>query len=316
MNNYDNLDVNIYKIKTVRSYAEHLKILLEAELDDVTINIREVYKNNDSHLTGLIFIEKNNTLSPTLYVNDCFEGYKHGIPLKASAAYLKAVYLSTRGTKFLETDMIYDFDKCKSNIFYKLVNRKANANQLKEMPYIPFLDLAIIFNINIKDCNDNNASIKISNELMKVWNIQDVNHLYQYAQRNTETIFGYAEIKLTDLIDQLSENYDLSDEIDISDCDDTDMIVITNKYKNYGASCILYNNILRHLYDIMDGEYYLLPSSIHEFIAIPYTDDTDGKYIQEMLQSVNHDCLRYEEILSNNIYYYNSITNQLEIFKD
>ena len=79
MNNYDNLDVNIYKIKTVRSYAEHLKILLEAELDDVTINIREVYKNNDSHLTGLIFIEKNNTLSPTLYVNDCFEGYKHGI---------------------------------------------------------------------------------------------------------------------------------------------------------------------------------------------------------------------------------------------
>ena len=66
----------------------------------------------------------------------------------------------------------------------------------------------------------------------------------------------------------------------------------------------------------LDGEYFLLPSSIHEFIAIPYTDDTDGKYIQDMLQSVNRDCLRYEEILSNNIYYYNSITNQLEIFKD
>ena len=50
--------------------------------------------------------------------------------------------------------MIYDFDKYKSNIFYKLVNRKANANLLKKIPYIPFLDLAIIFNINIKDFND------------------------------------------------------------------------------------------------------------------------------------------------------------------
>lgn len=120
----------------------------------MTINIREVCKNNDSYLTGLIFIEKNNTLSPILYVNDCFESYKRGVFLKAPAAYLKTVYLSTRGTKFLKTDMIYDFDKYKSNIFYKLVNRKANANLLKKIPYIPFLDLAIIFNINIKDFND------------------------------------------------------------------------------------------------------------------------------------------------------------------
>ena len=65
---------------------------------------------------------------------------------------------------------------------------------------------------------------------MKIWNIKDVNLLYEYAQRNIETIYGYAEIKLTDLGQQLSKHYNLSDEIDISNCGDTDMVVITNKW--------------------------------------------------------------------------------------
>lgn len=46
---------------------------------------------------------------------------------------------------------------------------------------------------------------------------------------------------------------------------ETPLYVLTNKARLYGASCILYPNLLDSIADKLTCDFYLIPSSIHEF---------------------------------------------------
>ena len=54
------------------------------------------------------------------------------------------------------------------------------------------------------------------------------------------------------------------------------MMILTNSRKTYGACCILYPKVLEQLAERVDGDYYLIPSSVHEFILLPERDQGRG----------------------------------------
>lgn len=68
---------------------------------------------------------------------------------------------------------------------------------------------------------------------------------------------------------------------------------------------VLYENQLRDLAKCFGGDYFLLPSSIHEILLIPVTDATDNPSdLKEMVVDVNKACVRNEEFLSDSVYRY------------
>lgn len=92
---------------------------------------------------------------------------------------------------------------------------------------------------------------------------------------------------------------------------------ITNSNKYFGAAHIMNPNVMESLQNIFRGEFYILPSSVHELIAVDPKkfDQPDAEY-EKMVQEINRSAVAYGEQLSDHIYRYRSKEIGLEMYQE
>ena len=61
------------------------------------------------------------------------------------------------------------------------------------------------------------------------------------------------------------------------------------------------------------GDYFVLPSSVHEVLIMPKSEDMDPKELRNMVQNVNVTQVAEGEILSDQVYEYDAKTHKLGI---
>lgn len=90
------------------------------------------------------------------------------------------------------------------------------------------------------------------------------------------------------------------------------MFVLSNKRKINGASIILYNEPLDELSDKLSDDLLIMPSSIHEVLAIP-ASSMDAIDLKQMVREVNDTEVSEQEILGYSVYRYNRETGTIEV---
>ena len=85
------------------------------------------------------------------------------------------------------------------------------------------------------------------------------------------------------------------------------MMILTNSRKTYGACSILYPGMLEQLAERIGGDYYMIPSSVHEFLLVPAEREQDREELKKMIAEVNRTELPPEEVLSDHLYLYCSL---------
>ena len=91
------------------------------------------------------------------------------------------------------------------------------------------------------------------------------------------------------------------------------MFVATNSKKVNGAGVILYDGLLRTFAEKIGGDFYILPSSVHEVIFVPANGDMDARYLIQMVKEVNATEVAPDEVLSDNVYMYHADTDFVEM---
>ena len=190
--------------------------------------------------------------------------------------------------------MLLDFSMLKDKIVYKLVNAQENKKLLKEAPNLPLLDFAIVFYLHLPISEAESGTILIRNEHLKLWNCP-ISRLYEYAKKNTPRICPPMLCPLTALIEAAGEVWE----------EECPILVLTNETGVYGATAILYQEIPQLIYQEVGGNYYLLPSSIHEFLIVPEREDAVPGELRAIVREVNRTEIAKEEFLSDQIYYFN-----------
>lgn len=82
--------------------------------------------------------------------------------------------------------------------------------------------------------------------------------------------------------------------------------------KNNGANIMLYKEYLEIAAEKMNGDFYILPSSIHELLAVPVSTAEIEK-LRQMVKEVNDNEVAPEEILGYEVYRYNRETGEVEV---
>lgn len=195
-----------------------------------------------------------------------------------------------------------------SSICYKLANMDTIRNQTVPVPYIPFLDLAIVFYVLLKKNNKRITTFTITDSLMHIWGISNVKKLYAVAHKNTCRLFPAKMESMASLLNSLHPEQDISD-ID----EHLPLLVVSNNSIMYGASVILYEGLLKASANMFDDNLILLPSSIHEMLFLPASTCDCHESLQEMVHFVNRAQLDADDVLSDNVYYYDSQIDQLKI---
>lgn len=311
----ENLSMNTFEM-----FTNHVKEAVKNQLgDDYQIELHKVNKNNGIVLTGISILSPNSScnISPTIYLNNYYEAYRdEKISISFIIEDIISTYNKNKIDKKFDVSSFLNFEKIKNKIIYKLINAEKNSELLKDVPHIPYLDLAIVFEVLISEEMETgeNATILIHHNHTKLWNTS-LEEIYNIAMKNTPNLLQYEVKNLKNLICDMLYTGDSVDEINIQDnVDDIiPMYVLSNKNKIHGASAILYPNLLADFAKAVNNNLIIIPSSIHECILLPVNNTDEIEHIRMMIKEVNNTQLNAEELLSYNPYYFDKETGKLNI---
>ena len=89
------------------------------------------------------------------------------------------------------------------------------------------------------------------------------------------------------------------------------MYVVTNKKRYYGAACIVYPNVLEEIGDLLQEDYYIIPSSVHEILFLPASQCIDSEALNTIIEDVNRSQVEDEDWLSDHTYLYQRAQKRL-----
>lgn len=288
-------------MKVKDEYANMVKEEIESIIgSNGTVLLHNVIKNNDMRLHGISIQMENERVTPTMYIEDFVEHNPDYSVREIAKEIITELAKVRYRTPRLNPEEIVDLSKIMDKVCVRLINRKENKELLKEIPYKEFYDLAVILVIELSD----EASIKVTNNLLSTWGIS-FNELYEIAKANTERLHPYS---IKDMSEIMAEIVGVS----IEEVPSIGLHVVTNNRKTFGATCLLYEGILDKIADMLEGNFVILPSSLHEVIVHSVMPGVSIEQLNETVREVNNNEVPKEDVLSDHVYLYNRETGELE----
>lgn len=255
-------------------------------------------------------------VSPTIYINDMYDHYKLCNDLKE--AIQSGADRMVKAFKECPEMPKIELAEAKDNIVFQLVNTEQNRDMLAEVPHREFQDLSIIYRWVVKVDEEGIQSTVVRNGLAEQLGLNE-EQLFKLAAENTRRIFPPCVKSMNEVILEIFEKDGMPREVVemmLGEMPaDKMMYVISNDRGINGSISMLYEDKLHALAMDMESDLYILPSSVHEVIAVSV--EMGNPYeLAEMVSEINMDQVALEERLSNQVYHYDKDLRKLSLATD
>lgn len=259
------------------------------------IHVEEVCKNNGIICTSLVVSLRNENMSPSIYMDCFYELYRQGTSIENIINKIVYEYENARKEMSNSDIVLPNKDNVKDKIFMRLVNYESNKKQFEDCPLVPYHDLAITFRYLVKNDKNGIASAIVRNKDLEEWDISN-EELYDIAKDNTRRLFPPELRRLDDMLREYDENIDVPE--------DSGLHILTNQQHINGATYMVYEDIIKEFAQNNKSDVYILPSSIHEVLLLPYKEDINKSNLEEMVKEINEYVVSPLEYLSDTVYKY------------
>lgn len=304
-------------MKEVRSFEEFknevvgkIKEFLPESFASADVSLQVVRKNNDLQLTGLIIRSTESNICPTIYLEKFYEEYEAGTDMREILEKIAEVRMEHEVAEPFNVSQITDFEQIKGKLVPRLINAKMNVELLKARPHKLVADLAVTYCVLLDQSFDGTSSVAVTNELMKMWNTS-VEELHEIAVANLSELLPSTFKGMTEVMSEMMGMSTEEMEMMGMPTDEEQMYVLSNSIKVNGASAVLDVKIMKEIAEKV-GDFFILPSSIHELLVVPVKSGMDVESLESMVCEVNATQVQLEERLSDHVYTY-SIEEGLKI---
>ena len=288
--------------------AEKFKDYLPEWYQDAKVVVQPVNKVNHT-LDGLSVrvSEEGTNISPTIYINHMYEDYLScddlsATLMRAADGYMRAM----ENAQNINVDEIIHGDGAKDKVVFQLVNTEQNKEMLADMPHREFKDLSVIYRMVVKIEGESIASTPIHNGYANQLGFTE-EQLFKFAAENTKRILPPVIKSMNDVMRDIFAKDGMPPEIAEMMINEMppkqQMYVITNAKGINGSVSMLYEDGLHDLAEKLGSDLYILPSSVHEVIAVS-SDMGDPNELAAMVAEINAGQVALEERLSNQVYLY------------
>lgn len=231
---------------------------------------------NGVELEG-IRILTNSNVAPVIYTEDIIErAEKENKSLDDVVSAIIGIYESNKSFEF-DIEALFNKDFVFSHLYIGL-QKDSTENIIKRACEFEGIESYLYIR---GEADKGDYSIKMSKQILDRAEISEV-EAWEVAEQNTN-----AETSLESMAKVMADimGLDFTEELEGM----TPIYVISNKSKIKGASAVLNKEVLAEF-----GKKYntnkivVLPSSIHEMLLVPYTEDTDLETFSTMVTDVNN----------------------------
>ncbi len=292
-------------------FVEQVQNLLREKDDRLDFSIQTVRKNNSVKYTGVSIKSATSVVAPIIYLEPFFQRYEDTNDMDDVIDRIMKIY--QQNEFHFDADSIMDFQSVKARIICVVVNKHRNVEMLSEVPNRELVgDIAVTYKIMLDNMQDGStASIQIKNSMLDIWKV-DEDTLWTTAKENIEHLNKPECRNMYEvLLEMMASRQGSISHEQMKGLRDAEprMYILSNKSRLNGAAVIADSVFMKEIHDDI-GNFYILPSSLHEVIAVPAIMDCDVETMNEMVRSVNETQLSEEDILADQVYYYdgNKIT--------
>lgn len=273
--------------------------------ETITVYIHTAVKNNGKERKGITVSEKGIHISPTIYLEEYFQQFQEGKSIEKIVEKILQLYEEVKCSHPCEESLLQNYEELKGKFACKLIHRGKNEKLLNDIPYVPWMDLAIVVFVLLEVSPYGTATVLVRKEHLEIWGLTEA-QLFDEAKKNTPILLPYQFCPMRKLLREICPYA-----VDEGEEEEESLYVLSNKLRSFGAASMLYEGILEKVGQKLGENYYILPSSIHEVIVVPESKSPVKQDLEEMVREINETQVEEEEVLSDRVYYFSRKENRL-----
>ena len=296
------------------SIQDMIKEFLPSDFKDATVELVQHKKLNEQY-TGLVVRKENQVAVPTINLEALYDAYDsdHISLVEAVTQAAAMVQMQPEGFE-VDSLRIMDYDTTKHKLFIRVSNAENNQEMLQNAPHMLREDLAITYHIAVSMDDDAGiASTMVNNHLMNMYGITQ-EQLHEDAMKSSPILFpatvaSMGEVMKRIMMADMKEagmDQETMDALiqDMPMVEDSIMTVITNVQGINGAAAIFYPDQMDKIAERLGGDYFILPSSVHETLVVPDDGKMSFLELRSMVTEINATMVNPSERLTDEVYHY------------
>lgn len=299
--------------------AEQFLNYMPAEFQNYKVVVEPVIKVNQT-LDGLTLMNPEVSgykAAPTIYINQIYGTYLECKSLTESME-KAAAYLTDSIRSMPKERINITAEDAKERVVMMLVNTEQNREMLQNAPHRDFKDLSIIYRYVVDVGKEGIVSALITNNVAERFGMSE-KQLYDAAVINTKRLLPPVVQSMSEVLKDVLTSEGMPESLAETMVGEVpkgiDMYVISNERRINGAVSLLYETEIHELAEKLESDLYILPSSIHEVIAVPVSV-SDPEELAQMVENINMGQVEIGDRLSNQVYHYDKNLRQLTLATD
>lgn len=294
----------------IEEFVEELAKGVQEELgEDYRTETKEVLKNNGIVLHGVLIGKNGAEVLPCLYTDELYQRFSAGrIGLDDAVKGFVQIYRDEDVPKSFDVRGFEKYENIYPKIRGKLINTEKNRELLQSIPHRDFLDLSLVYRVDMGESSAGALNLCIRDSHLKMWGIGEgelFEAVREYMEHTDDILFENMEDMIRRLLGE-----DIREVIQST----KPVYILSTKGHIYGAVYMLSEGIMERIADALEGDFTIIPSSIHELILLP---DESGRicteHLEAMIREVNRTELLPSEMLSCHAYHYSRESGEVKI---
>ncbi|MCI6238114.1 MAG: DUF5688 family protein [Lachnospiraceae bacterium] len=201
----------------------------------------------------------------------------------------------------LDTAALNDYSEVRGRLSMEMVETGRNTGGLRHIPHEEMEDLSVVCRIVVGMDRQSRETVLVTNEMLDHYGITK-EQLISDAKENAPKILPAS-------VNSLSEVLGIP-----TDPGAKDMLYVASvEGMSHGAGVLAYPGFLDNAAQKLGGDFFILPSSIHEVLLMRDEGNITAGELQNIISSVNQNEVSPAERLSNHAYRYDSKEHVFEL---
>lgn len=275
----------------MRDYKEYAAKVAEEIMDTTELEARVTEKDmpDGTKRYGIAIKETSAAIAPTVYVEQLAD---ENLPINIAAEEVINLYEQHKPTD-MDISFFTEYENIKDKLYARLMPKTFKADVFRSAKSKGFEDLILVPYVEITMSDGTSGGIKVQAEHIEKWGVTK-RAVIDQSIRNLKK-----SMKLTSLFDMMLQMVPGFNDGELPP--ESRQVIVSNDKGIFGAAAVIAAQ--DELKERFPEGYYVLPSSVHEVIVSPATDNPDEEEIlSQMVQDVNRTTVQSEEQLSNHVY--------------